>query len=115
MKRITELKFKGVKKKAVIFGTGPSVPGVCLDKLLGREFKWFEINKMRLPYFFDYSLYYDKIWMNYFNDNSVKDGREIIDEPPEITPLGVIKSDPHMIIGVGSDLIEVTTTTVSGC
>lgn len=78
MDSVLTLKDNGINRRAVIFGTGPSAENPPVAEMLVDNYDWWEINGMKQPYNFQYSIYYDVDWKEYFQSTNINDGRKLI-------------------------------------
>jgi hypothetical protein len=91
---VKELDNEGVGKQAAIIATGWSY----LDHDYSEDMVYFEINKMRVARNIDYSVYYDYVWKNYFNENEIKDYRKLIAFGVHVSDKVDYWYDTHMVM-----------------
>jgi len=75
---VSALTDKGINRRAVIFGTGPSAENCDVKEFLGDDYDFWEINGQRQPYNFQYGIYYDVRWKEEYMITPPSDGRELI-------------------------------------
>jgi hypothetical protein len=76
--RVSSLTDKGINRRAVIFGTGPSAENPDVDAFLGDDYDFWEINTPRQPYNFQFGIYYDVKFKEDFQAIPPSDGRILI-------------------------------------